>query len=265
MEFFSYYKRYKIDALGAFLASLFLLFFPVLAHGDTFSRTAGSSVTNPVNFSATIDDFTATFGSAPSIGAVWGFFVDTGNSALNTQIFNDQFSTNCAPVTQNAISENYTFPVGTTIYDIFAVVFDDGNCNENSWTYDTYLQRNSIDGLAFTVIAGTVVSTNMWGSDNGFWGSVDVSDVKGAMVASVQETGGSVWPMLKFVGIPLALIIALAVVNFIQQSVDYPKIAKFDTKKASELEEFFNKKGKTTAPYNYSSLSKKEQDQITHS
>ena len=76
----------------------------------------------------------------------------------------------------------------------------------------------------------TVSNNATWRGNNGFWGSTTPISIVGDMTASVQNTGSSIWPLFKVVGIPIALILALALVNFMWQALYMPK-----NKKASEI------------------------------
>lgn len=115
--------------------------------------------------------------------------------------------------------------------------------------------------VAFDLVCGTYTEghcasgsghVNIWGEGkNGFWGSdFTPFDIKDQVAASVQATGGNVYPLLIFVGIPLAFIIGLAVVNFIRQGVEPKK--RFSSKKfnekADELEEFYSRRSRAKAP-----------------
>jgi len=70
------------------------------------------------------------------------------------------------------------------------------------------------------------VTNHLWRSDNGFWGSTTIDDVTGSLTASVQATGADIWPLFRVVGIPIACLIALALIGFLYQAIYIPKTAK---------------------------------------
>jgi len=62
-----------------------------------------------------------------------------------------------------------------------------------------------------------------WGSPNGFWGDTTPSAIIGDMEASVQATGVNIWPLMTFVGIPIAFLIALYLIWLINKTLTPPK------------------------------------------
>jgi len=64
-----------------------------------------------------------------------------------------------------------------------------------------------------------VVQNALWGSSNGFWGSTTPLDISETVVASVQATGIDIYPLLKFVGIPMGFLIALYLVWLINKTL----------------------------------------------
>jgi len=52
-----------------------------------------------------------------------------------------------------------------------------------------------------------------------FLGSTTPADLVASVATSVQTTGADIWPLLAFVGIPLAFVIGGFVVSLIRHSV----------------------------------------------
>lgn len=93
---------------------------------------------------------------------------------------------------------------------------------------------------------------SIWGEgNNGFWGAgFTAIDLKDQVAGAVGATGNNIYPLFIFVGIPLAFLIFLAVMNFIRQGV--PEQKTFDSKrfnkKADELGEFYSRRSRAKAP-----------------
>jgi len=100
--------------------------------------------------------------------------------------------------------------------------------DENYINYGTYTYtdiKNSPDFIQeyFFTIENTPQNANIWGSNNGFWGSTTVGEVTVAMTASVQETGTNIWPMLKYMGIAMAFLFAYYLIYLINIQLTAPK------------------------------------------
>lgn len=52
-----------------------------------------------------------------------------------------------------------------------------------------------------------------------FLGTTTTGDLLASVTTGVQDTGASLWPLLVFVGIPLAFVIGAKVVSFIKGTV----------------------------------------------
>jgi hypothetical protein len=64
-----------------------------------------------------------------------------------------------------------------------------------------------------------VITNALWGSSNGFWGSTTPLEISETLQASVQATGVDIYPLLKFVGIPMAFLIALYLIWLINKTL----------------------------------------------
>jgi len=84
------------------------------------------------------------------------------------------------------------------------------------------------DNGIFTVPFPEASSNRTWGSPNGFWGETTPTVVIDDMQASVAETGADIWPLFALLGVSIAFLIALAVINYIKQSAGEPAFAKTD-------------------------------------
>lgn len=84
----------------------------------------------------------------------------------------------------------------------------------------------------------TPTTTNMWGSSNGFWGTTTATTINGTVQASVVLTGQTLWPMLKYLGIPIAFVLAFWLVSLINKELSpvTPKIER--RRKENEKEDF---------------------------
>lgn len=93
-------------------------------------------------------------------------------------------------------------------------------------------------------------SGNIFG-DNGILGT-STSALMASVITGVQDTGANLWPLFAFVGVPLAVVIGLLVVQFITMSVGKNRRmraqvqgngADFDFEKADSLKEFYSRDG----------------------
>jgi len=76
----------------------------------------------------------------------------------------------------------------------------------------------------FCYVACSESENATWGSANGFWGDdFSAGDIAQTMEASVQATGFNVWPLMTFVGIPIAFLIALYLIWLINKTLTPPK------------------------------------------
>lgn len=78
----------------------------------------------------------------------------------------------------------------------------------------------------------------LWGSSNGFWGSTTPLDIAGTLQASVQATGVDIYPLLKFVGIPMGFLIALYLVWLINKTLTPVPEKKLGKTLDTDKEEF---------------------------
>jgi hypothetical protein len=83
-------------------------------------------------------------------------------------------------------------------------VTDDGilRSTKTFWVYDDPASYNST-----------------WGNPSGFWGGVTTESVRSTLQASVAETGISIYPLMKFVGIPLLFAIAGLLIYMINKTL----------------------------------------------
>jgi hypothetical protein len=152
----------------------------------------------------------------------------------------------------------YDLPIGEVITDVYAYGMPDPNVCTDVGSGGGAME---FEGYGFTQF--TVLANNIWNSENGFWGSTTPGAIIGDMTASVQNTGANLWPLLAFVGVPIAFIIALYLIFMINQTLTPEKkkdefsIDEFN-KKADELQAFYSKTGESGAGYDYSTVVKRK-------
>jgi len=183
------------------------------AYAFTYNRTpAGSEIQNPVTVSISFTDLCGGTEFANTCGSevqYWGFYIDdylTSQGKIQ----------GCYASTTLSGSEEYTnLPVDDYRFVMligWSDISDCGDVNASTWESGWTSGPNPLEGgtgsfdIAFSVVEGSTNQT--WGSNNGFWGDTSVGDVTTAMEASVQATGVNIYPLLTFVGIPLAFLLA---------------------------------------------------------
>lgn len=60
---------------------------------------------------------------------------------------------------------------------------------------------------------------SLWGSNNGFFGTISTPENVANITSGVQQTGSKMWPMLVLLGVSVAFLIGLALINFINQGI----------------------------------------------
>jgi len=99
------------------------------------------------------------------------------------------------------------------ICDQNKVSFDDDDvCGVNGFFIDQEFNEFNL----FTV---SISDNQTWGSNNGFWGDTTPSVIVSDMQASVSETGVNIYPLITFVGIPVAFLIALYLIWLINKTL----------------------------------------------
>lgn len=195
---------------------------PSLSFAFDYERSpAGSEVTNPISITFSSTDLEGEFW--PGQGQPLWVGVAVWNGSFEEQIGVCQLVTGI-----NTFSGTFTgnLTTGTNVrsVDPFGSLTEE-NCNDvginNSITdqYSGYALEFDGNNTIFSVAENIVTTNNTWHSQNGFWGSTTPISILGGMTASVQSTGASIWPLFKYVGIPLAFAIALHLINFIYNSV----------------------------------------------
>jgi hypothetical protein len=195
------------------LSATFLFLFTNYAHADSYSRTpSGSGTYQEMTFNVTIDDLSSCITD-------WSIYV------VNMSPFTDHQIGENVPVAENS----HTFVVQfDTAYDVIQVT---AGCDGVGGSLSSLEYIFYATPLFHTEpYVAPVVVTNLWGSNNGFWGSTTPSVIAGDLEASVQATGANIWPLIAIVGIPVGFLIALWLVMLINKELTPIKETKKEKK-----------------------------------
>jgi hypothetical protein len=212
----------KLSIFGAVYMAFFFLAFPFLTNAFTVSNIVISG-NNPYSISFETSGYIGS-GTEIAIGTTEATPDYDWLQSCDGVILSDVLPYDiCKKTGTNGIfTFNFTVKNGYSIYDLFAEISTGNDINE--W-YSFSDFDSSFILFGNGDFSGTVhfngnnfqSNNNIWVGGNGFWGSTTPSSILTTMSASVSETGGSIYPLIALVGIPIAFLLALALVSFIYQ------------------------------------------------
>lgn len=198
-----------------FLLLAFVL--PTYASAYTYSRTpTGTEINPPVTVTLNISQAEAEANGwvdNPYLCVDLYAYYDLEDNLIDL----DQWSDPEPFVFDTDISFTFTNPVDGKYADVyFATVATAqcGNAETDQMNIDAEYDGNNI---IFTI--GSISTNELWGSSNGFWGDTTPTQIVGDMEASVQATGVNIWPLMTFVGIPIAFLIAIYLIWLINKTL----------------------------------------------
>lgn len=193
-------------------AFLLFLISPMIAHGATVLNVSKASVTYTESYDLTIDCDTDTdYVLFNPDGVATGGALCTASNPEQT--FSVTIESNDNWIATPAVLGTYTY-LGIEANDACITSNYDGVSDDYTNCYG--LHPTPI--ATFQLVSETSSNTT-WGSDNGFWGDTTPTAIIGDMEASVQATGANIWPLMAFVGIPIAFLIAIYLIWLINKTL----------------------------------------------
>jgi len=192
-----------------FLLLAFIL--PSYASAFTYERTpTGTEITSPVSINLTFEQADLSFDSDEGYEKWCILAYDDFSNVYSSQTV---LKTAYPQIGNNLI---LNIPVGTVIQLVLAHGVLSGDDCSNDQNGIAFVDSLEVGANVFTIIAS---SNNLWGSSNGFWGDTTPSDITDTLQASVQATGLNIWPLIMFVGIPVAFLIAIYLLWLINKTL----------------------------------------------
>lgn len=196
-----------IFALGLFLGST------AFASADTFTRTpTGSGVYGSITVTGSVTSSSMCQGS-------WGlaFIQHTPYFFIVGSTYNAK-NDNTIPTTTLTFADNYNVQEIATLCDIV-----DGT------TYGSVINTLSYSGGSNLFQTQPFVPPPPPPSQQGLvsfinYDDITPNDMLASVRAGVQDSTENILPMIALVGIPIAFLLLLALINFINQSVDSKKL-----------------------------------------
>ncbi len=199
---------------------LFLfLILPINVNADSFSRSpSGTGIYPNVVYTVTIDDIeNICLGLNPN-NTYWNISSQDINN-IDFVTSNEQY-----PLTQ-------TTGIFTLSGNIEAIqtIANCGNIDDGINIGTGGNIEYNANNILFTLDQN--VTTNIWGTNNGFWGDdFSTVDIKDSLQASVQATGVSIWPLFYLIGVPLAFILAYYILDFLYYSIYLGQTSKISSR-----------------------------------
>lgn len=172
----------KNKIVGLLIAAALTLPVSALAVVEYSRSPGGASITSPVVFNVSLDDFS----DVGACGVDEGWLIYT-NDEFFQNVMSEEFAS-----TTLSVNPSLSFPLGTTILEVYAMCSPTG-------TDEVLLEGNGVD-IIFTIIEGglsgfSVIST---GSAFGFLSGVG---------SAVKTSGSTIWVIVAVaIGIPLTFV-----------------------------------------------------------
>lgn len=207
-------QRYIVYALIFFVYLFGLIDY---ANAYTYERTpTGTTVNNPVTLTWTVLN-------TEIIGVQSGFFavVVEGQGETDSACMNIQLGENILTFTHS-----YS-PLPANVVQVIFTHFDSIDCTGN-YNGDVFLEGDGNSTL-FTINATVSQSTSIWSGTNGFWGSTTPLEMSATVFNGTTATFQDLVPLFKFAGVPIAFMIAVLLISFINRSIEKKKEKKAST------------------------------------